>query len=351
MKKKNSTALRKKVKLHYKYLKDPKIKKIYLTFKKKLYSQIKSDKYCVGVSGGPDSLALVFLCKVFSKEFGSKFTALIVNHNLRKESKAEADKIKTILTRHKIKNKLLTWNGKIPKSNIQFNARKIRYLLINRECKRLRVQNLILAHQEGDLIENFFIRLFRGSGLKGLSSLNLQVYSEENKLYLIRPLISNEKSDLIYISKKIFKFYLNDPSNYKENFLRTRIRNYLEKFKLDGLDINKIKLTLNNLQLANESIDFYKKKSLKNYVKYFEPNSCFVSYDLFNQESYEIIFRVINEIISKVSKSYYPPRGKDVKNLILRLQSKNFKKSTLGGCIIEKNYNILIFRKEFRAKF
>ena len=47
--------------------------------------------------------------------------------------------------------------------------------------------------------------------------------------------------------------------------------------------------------------------------------------------------------------SYYPPRGKDVKNLISRIQSEKFKKSTLGGCIIEKTYNILIFRKEFGA--
>ena len=44
MKKKNSTAQRKKVKFDNKYLKDPKIKKIYLTFKKQLYFQIKNEK-------------------------------------------------------------------------------------------------------------------------------------------------------------------------------------------------------------------------------------------------------------------------------------------------------------------
>ena len=349
MKKKNSTVQRKKVKFDNKYLKDPKIKKIYLTFKKQLYSQIKNEKFCIGVSGGPDSLALAFLGKIFSKEFNSKFIALIIDHNLRKESGTEARKVKKILTKHKIKTKILTWKGKIPKSNIQFNARNIRYFLLNKECNKLNIKNLVLAHHEGDLIENFFIRLFRGSGLKGLSSLNIKRHSENNILNLIRPLINTKKNELIYISKKVFKFYLTDPSNFKEKFLRTRIRNYLDKFKLDGLDINKVKLTLSNLQSANESINFYKEKSIKDYVRYSQRNSCFVSYGLFNYESEEVIFRTISDIIPKISDSYYPPRGKDVKNLITKMQSKKFKKSTLGGCIIEKIYNILIFRKEFGA--
>jgi len=347
MKKKNSTARRKRVKFDNKHLNDPKIKKLYLTFKKQLYSQIKNEKFCIGVSGGPDSLALAFLCKIFSKEFNSKFIALIIDHNLRKQSGIEARKVKIILTKHKIRAKVLTWKDKIPKSNIQFNARNIRYFLLNNECNKLNIKNLVLAHHEGDLIENFFIRLFRGSGLKGLSSLNIKRHSENNILNLIRPLINTKKDELIYISKKVFKFYLIDPSNFEEKFLRTRIRNYLDKFKLDGLDINKIKLTLSNLQSANKSIDFYKEKSIKNHVRYLQRNACFVSYGLFNYESEEVIFRTINDIISKISDGYYPPRGKDVKNLISRIRSEKFKKSTLGGCIIEKTYNILIFRKEF----
>ena len=117
MKKKNSTVQRKKVKFDNKHLNDPKIKQIYLTFKKQLYSQIKNEKFCLGVSGGPDSLALAFLCKIFSKEFNSKFIALIIDHNLRKQSGIEAQKVKKILTKHKIRAKILTWKGKISKSN------------------------------------------------------------------------------------------------------------------------------------------------------------------------------------------------------------------------------------------
>ena len=347
MKKKNTNAQRRKVRFDNGYLKDPRIKKIYLTFKTKLYSQIKNNRFCIGVSGGPDSLALAFLCKVFSIEFNNKFIALIVDHNLRKQSGNEAQKVKKILKKHKIKTKILTWRGKIPKSNIQFNARNIRYFLFSKECDKLNIQNLVLAHHEDDLIENFFIRLFRGSGLKGLSSLNVRRSSEGNDLNLIRPLINIKKNELIYISTKVFKFYVTDSSNFKERFLRTRIRNYLDRFKSDGLDVSKVKLTLSNLQSANQSINFYKEKSIKNYTRLLNDNSYFVSCNLFNYESGEVIFRTISDIISKVSGKYYPPRGKSVKNLVTKIQSKIFEKSTLGGCIIEKSYNFLIFKKEF----
>ena len=67
--------------------------------------------------------------------------------------------------------------------------------------------------------------------------------------------------------------------------MRTKIRNYLLKFNEDGLNLNKIKLTLNNLQSANQSLNFYKEKSVKKHLRYLYNNTCMVSYDLFIEES------------------------------------------------------------------
>ena len=100
MKKKNSTAQLKKANFKKKFLKDSKINRLYIIFRNELYSQIKNQKFCIGVSGGPDSLALAFLSKVYSIELGNKFVALIIDHNLRKQSAAEARKVKTILSKH-----------------------------------------------------------------------------------------------------------------------------------------------------------------------------------------------------------------------------------------------------------
>ena len=89
-----------------------------------------------------------------------------------------------------------------------------------------------------DLIENFFIRLFRGSGLKGLASFGAESGLKEGNIKIIRPLINHEKSDLEHVSKKVFKFFINDPSNTDEKFTRSRIRNFL---KAENFDLKKLK--------------------------------------------------------------------------------------------------------------
>ena len=158
MKKKNSNAQVITLKKKIFYNKKIRIKNIYKIFKKILFSQIKNETFCIGVSGGPDSLALSYLSKLYAKEFNSSFKALIVNHRLRKESTKEAKKVKFILSKRKIPSKILNWSGKIPKSNIQFNARKIRYNLLNKECKNLGIRNLILGHHFETLLISSILR-------------------------------------------------------------------------------------------------------------------------------------------------------------------------------------------------
>jgi tRNA(Ile)-lysidine synthase len=347
MKKKNSIVqlvkLKKKI-----YFKDKKIKKIYEIFKNILFKHIKHESFCIGVSGGPDSLALAYLSKIYSKEFGTKYRVLIVNHRLREESTKEAREVKSLLSKKGIVSKILKWKGNIPKSNIQLKARQIRYSLLLKECYSLKIKNLILGHQINDFIENFLIRLFRGSGLKGLTSFNHVSFLNNNQK-IIRPLITINKKDLIYVSKKIFGKYIVDPTNFKEKYLRTRIRNYINNFKSDGLDINKIKLTINNLRIAENSLDYYFKKSIKEYVRQVSQNKWLISNNLFDQESKEIVFRVIGHVISKAGNTYYPPRGKSLQNLIDKMNITKPLKVTLGKCIIERVKNSFIVSNEFKV--
>ena len=65
-------------------------------------------------------------------------------------------------------------------------ARKIRFKLLYEKCDKLNIKNILLGHHSEDLIENFFLRMIRGSGLKGLVSLNKKV--KINGKNLFRPL-------------------------------------------------------------------------------------------------------------------------------------------------------------------
>ena len=121
-----------------------------------------------------------------------------------------------------------------------------------------------------DLLENFLIRIVRGSGLKGLISLSKKTKYKNQNLNIIRPLLNQNKKDLIYISKKVFKFFVKDPFNINEDFKRTRVRNLLLSLEKEGLDKKKLMLTISNLKDSDKSITFYVDKNLKENVIFFK---------------------------------------------------------------------------------
>ena len=177
---KNLSVTNKIPKLLKNRLKNKRITKLYNKFEKSLEI---NENFIVAVSGGPDSLALAFLSKIYSikKNLISKF--FIVDHKLRPESTKEANTVKKILMKYSIKTQILTWKGIKPSKNIQSLARNKRYELLFNQCKKFQIKNILLGHHQDDLFENFFIRMLRGSGLKGLISLDKKIYGNTDLEY------------------------------------------------------------------------------------------------------------------------------------------------------------------------
>ena len=346
MKKKSLVAKKKIHNSLLNYLKDNKVKKVFEGYKNYLNKFIKNKvNIGVAISGGPDSLALSFLTKCFillNNNVDSKF--FIVDHKLRKESSKEAKSIKLLLKKFDIECKILNWNGKKPKSNIQGIARNERYNLLKSACKRNSINILLIGHHIDDLYENFFIRLLRGSGLKGLSSFGEPI--KEDNFFILRPLIKFYKDDLTYISKLVFNFYIQDPSNQDFFYQRSRIRKLIFDLRKEGFDKKKLDLTIKNLKIANDGIDFYVKKNVNENSKLIADRKIYILNKYFFKQSEEVIFRSISSILKKISNRYYPPRGKSISNLILKINSKKIKKVTLGGCFVEKvNETVFISRE------
>ena len=142
MKIKNLTVKR-KVKKKSLINKELKIKKFYTKFKTIIFNNIKKQSFAIGVSGGADSLCLAYFSKMYTSEFKNKMEALIIDHKLRKESHKEALKVRKTLKEKGIQSKILDWKGKVPKRNIQRNARNIRYSLLADYCLRKNIKYLI----------------------------------------------------------------------------------------------------------------------------------------------------------------------------------------------------------------
>ena len=170
--KKKSLSVKKKN--HNKFILDKlkfsKIKHIYQEFERSLDIYLNDKNIAVGVSGGADSLSLSYFAKCYALKKNIKLYFYIVDHKIRKNSSNEALKVKSILKRLNSKCKILVWKGKKPKNNLQSVARKNRYFLLKKQCKKDNVKTILLGHHINDLYENFFIRLSRGSGLNGLLS-------------------------------------------------------------------------------------------------------------------------------------------------------------------------------------
>ena len=167
-----------------------------------------------------------------------------------------------------------------------------------------------------------------------------------NNINLIRPFLDFNKQQLIYISKKIFRKVLKDPSNKDKKFLRTNIRELKITLEKKGLDFNRIIRSIKNISTTKDAINFYVMRSIKKFV-IFRKKDTIIKLNLFRLEPEEIKFRVINKIIQKRTDSYYPPKSKKVLNLIRGFMSNKVKKCTLGGCIFERRKSLVHISNEF----
>ena len=338
---KNLSAKIKIPKIFKDKLKNKRINLIYKRFEKSLNI---NENFGVAVSGGPDSLPLAFLAKIYSikKKLTPKF--FIVDHKLRSESTKEAKVVKQLLKRFLIVSEILTWKGRKPLKNIQSLARIKRYELIYKRCDKYKIKNILIGHHQDDLFENFFIRMLRGSGLKGLISLD-----KKNKIgnkNLLRPLLDEKKEDLAFISKNVFNFYVQDPTNNDEKYLRIKIRKLIAELQKSGLDKKKFIKTIKNLKYSNNVINFYVSENLKKNTFFSNKSNKLILNKFFFYQPYEVIFRALSESIKLIGRKYYSVRGKKLDKIIKDIENNHSFRATLGGCIIEKVNETVIILKE-----
>ena len=326
-----------KNKLHNK-----KIGQIYKSFAKSL--RIK-ENFIVAVSGGPDSLALAFLSKIYSIQKKLKVKYYIIDHKLRLESTIEAKYVKEILKKFYINAEILRWHGKKPRNNIQSSARTKRFEFLFSKCKKFGITKILLGHHQEDLFENFFIRILRGSGLKGLISFGEK--TKLDKITILRPLINQKKEDLVFISKEVFDFYVKDPSNDDEKFQRVRVRKLLKALEKEGLDKKKFIKTIQNLKKSNDVINYYVNKNLEENTFFSSKEKQLIIKNEFFEQPYEIVFRSLSNSLNFVSKKYYAVRGKKIDKIIGDIRKSSFFRSTLGGCLIKKVNQTVIISKEY----
>ncbi len=181
----------------------------------------------VGVSGGPDSMALVYLLNNWIKKKDGKLSALIFDHMLRSNSKEEAKFVNTMLKIYKINSYLIKVKKNTKIKNNMAQARANRFEGLINFCKKRNILHLFLGHQFDDNLETYLIRRVNGSNLEGLSSMSM--VTTIDKTQILRPFISLNKKYIINFNQKNKIKFLNDPSNKNIKYTRVKVRQFLNK--------------------------------------------------------------------------------------------------------------------------
>jgi tRNA(Ile)-lysidine synthase len=223
---------------------------------KQLFAGLKSAPALVlAVSGGPDSVALLWLIARWRRGLarGPRLIAVTVDHGLRKEAAREARDVKRLASSLDLPHRTLRWTGAKPKTGLPAAARDARYRLLLQAARAAGATHVLTAHTRDDQAETLLMRLLRGSGLVGLSAM--AHVSERDGIALARPLLDVPKSQLIATLQRAKIGFADDPTNRDTAFTRPRLRALLPQLAAEGGDVRNLTRLAARLARANAAVE------------------------------------------------------------------------------------------------
>lgn len=189
------------------------------------------DTVVTGVSGGADSLCLLFMLKEFAEELSLQLTVVHVNHGIREEAGEDAAYVKKLCEELNVPFYLREADvEKIARSqgiSTEEAGRNVRYEAFFEVLQQLGKEKqgkIAVAHTANDRAETMLFHLFRGTGLTGLSGI------KPVRGQIIRPLLCLSREEIEqYLAKKEISFCI-DRTNNEDTYTRNKIRHHILPF-------------------------------------------------------------------------------------------------------------------------
>ena len=234
-----------------------------------------------------------------------------------------------------LKAQLLTRKGKIPKGDIEAEARDARYGLMGAWLVRNKIAALYVGHSRDDQAETFLLRLARGSGLDGLCAMRetapwpIEGFA---KLSIVRPMLNLTRSDLRAHLKALGHVWAEDPMNADVRFARARIRKLLPALEEAGLSAARIASAAAHLARARAALELASDAVLAG-VAAAEKGTVFVDAVALGAAPREIGLRVLARLLMGVSGRAYRPRFEALERLYDAIAAGDAA-ATLHGCAL-----------------
>ena len=298
------------------------------------------DAIVVGVSGGPDSMALLYILNEFKEKMNLRLICAHVNHNTRKETIKEEEYIREYCKKNKIifeTIKINSWGD----DNFENEARSVRYNFFEELIDKYKAKYLMTAHHADDLIETILMRIVRGSTLKGYSGFSKVV--NKGKYKIVRPLITLTKDEIIDFDKKNNIKYFIDSTNNENKHTRNRYRHVVLPFlKSENPNVHKKFIKFSETLLENSN--YIDREANKQFNRVFQDGILYI--DKFVQLDKVIQTKIIYNILEKIYGDDLLIIGDTHVELIFDLINSTKSNSIVhlpNNIIIMKAYNELSF--------
>lgn len=208
----------------------------------------KEDRIVIGVSGGADSICLLYAFFEICKDYAAELNVVHINHGLRGEEADQDEQFvmelcKSLDIRYHSFYYDVEEIAKKEGLSKEEAGRKVRYQSFYDICKRRKCNKLAIAHNKNDNAETVLFHLFRGSGIKGLSGIEpkRKVHIEDMDITLIRPLLCVERAEIEEFLAKRGIPYRIDATNLTNDYSRNKIRNQVLAYVSQEINHNAIK--------------------------------------------------------------------------------------------------------------
>ena len=307
----------------------------------------------VGVSGGPDSVALLHLLFRLKSKYNLKLWASCLNHQLRgEEADKEVERVKGFASQLGIPVILESFNvallAKEEKLSLEEAARRVRYDFFERAAKRVKADKIALGHTASDQIETFLMRMIRGSGLDGLSGI------PPVRGKIIRPLIEIFREETENYCQKNSLYICIDSSNKKTYFLRNKIRLHLIPYLCKKYNPRLIKSLFHTSEILREENFYLKEKSeeeFKSLLKKKDEKCIVLNGEKLSQLHLALQRRVLRKAIQQMKGDLKGVAFEHIASILKLDERKGCKQLDIpGGVVAQREYKNLLIKKAIRKE-
>lgn len=273
------------------------------------------EEVVLGVSGGADSVCLLFVLYRLQKELGIRLHVVHVNHCIREDAKEDADYVEQLCRDMQVPfcyvERDVRELAATQKKSEEEVGRQVRYEAFEEEARRVNSGTIAVAHHKNDRAETMLFQLFRGSGITGMAGIREKRDCAIGKV--VRPLLCLSREEIEAYLASMDVAFRTDSTNATDEYARNRIRHHILPYATENICSGTLEHLWNTAEVISELDDYLlmqEAEAEKRCVEYTVASDkkdmtamreCVVQTDAFMEEHPAIRRAMIHELLQKIA--------------------------------------------------